>query len=81
MNDIAIQAGSLGRAFDEMWAVRGLDLEVRRGEIFGLVGPDGAGKTTTMCLLTAVCRQQGCDGGLPYPGRRRKAINEQQLHG
>ena len=54
MNDIAIQASGLGRAFGEMWAVRGLDLEVRRGEIFGLVGPDGAGKTTTMRLLTGI---------------------------
>lgn len=58
MNDIAIQAGSLGRTFDGMWAVRGFNLEVRRGGIFGLVKVDGAGKTTTMCLLTAVCRQQ-----------------------
>lgn len=54
MSDIAIQASSLGRAFGEMWAVRGLDLEVRRGEIFGLVGPDGAGKTTTMRMLTGI---------------------------
>jgi len=35
-------------------AVRGLDLEVRRGEIFGLVGPDGAGKTTTMQMLCGI---------------------------
>lgn len=54
MNDIAIQVSGLGRAFGDMWAVRGLDLEVRRGEIFGLVGPDGAGKTTTMRMLTGI---------------------------
>lgn len=54
MNQTAIHASGLGRAFTEMWAVRGLDLEVRRGEIFGLVGPDGAGKTTTMRLLTGI---------------------------
>lgn len=54
MSDIAIHARSLGRAFGGLWAVRGLDLEVRRGEIFGLVGPDGAGKTTTMRLLTGI---------------------------
>lgn len=71
----------MDRAFDEVWLVRDLDMEVKRGKTFSLVGPDNAGKTTTMCLLTAVCRQQGCDGRLPYPGRRRKAINEQQLHG
>lgn len=35
-------------------AVRGLDLEVGRGEIFGLVGPDGAGKTTTMQMLCGI---------------------------
>ena len=35
-------------------AVRGIDLEVRRGEIFGLVGPDGAGKTTTMQMLCGI---------------------------
>ncbi|HUW26377.1 MAG TPA: ABC transporter ATP-binding protein [Gallionella sp.] len=54
MSDIAIQASGLGRAFGDMWAVRGLELEVRRGEIFGLVGPDGAGKTTTMRMLTGI---------------------------
>lgn len=35
-------------------AVRGIDFEVRRGEIFGLVGPDGAGKTTTMQMLCGI---------------------------
>ncbi len=54
MSDIAIEASGLGRAFGDMWAVRGLELEVRRGEIFGLVGPDGAGKTTTMRMLTGI---------------------------
>lgn len=54
MNEFAIQASGLGRAFGDMWAVRDLDLEVRRGEIFGLVGPDGAGKTTTMRLLSGI---------------------------
>lgn len=54
MNPAVIQASGLGRAFGEMWAVRRLDLEVKRGEIFGLVGPDGAGKTTIMRLLTGI---------------------------
>ena len=51
---VAIRTRNLGRSFKDLWAVRGLDLEVRRGEIFGLVGPDGAGKTTTMRLLTGI---------------------------
>src|SRR5687768_14103567 len=42
---------NLKRKFDGLVAVDGLNIEVSRGEIFGLVGPDGAGKTTTLRLL------------------------------
>jgi ABC-2 type transport system ATP-binding protein len=50
----AIQAKDLRRTFGAVTAVDGLDLDVAEGEIFGLVGPDGAGKTTTMRMLTGV---------------------------
>src|SRR5437762_11735345 len=46
-----IEARGLTRRFGELTAVDHLDLSVARGEIFGLVGPDGAGKTTTLRLL------------------------------
>ncbi|HEX8984487.1 MAG TPA: ABC transporter ATP-binding protein [Bryobacteraceae bacterium] len=49
--DAVIRASGLTRRFDALTALDGLDLEVLRGEIFGLVGPDGAGKTTTVRLL------------------------------
>src|SRR5260370_10840386 len=39
------------KRFGELTAVAHLDLEVAKGEIFGLVGPDGAGKTTTLRML------------------------------
>ena len=50
----AVEASGLTRRFGTLTAVDGLSLSVARGEIFGLVGPDGAGKTTTMRLLTGV---------------------------
>jgi ABC-2 type transport system ATP-binding protein len=50
----AIRTTALRRSFGELIAVDSLDLEVARGEIFGLVGPDGAGKTTTMRMLTGI---------------------------
>ena len=45
---------NLTKRFGRTIAVAGLNLAVRRGEIFGLVGPDGAGKTTTIRMLAAI---------------------------
>lgn len=52
--DSAVQAVGLRKRFGELEAVRDLDLAVGKGEIFGLVGPDGAGKTTTLRMLCGV---------------------------
>jgi ABC-2 type transport system ATP-binding protein len=46
-----IETRGLTRRFGNLTAVDHLDLSVTRGEIFGLVGPDGAGKTTTLRML------------------------------
>jgi drug efflux transport system ATP-binding protein len=51
---VAIRTESLTKTFGEMPAVDRVTLNVEEGEIFGLVGPDGAGKTTTMRLLSAI---------------------------
>lgn len=50
----AIKTVNLTRKFGELTAVDNLNIEIQEGEIFGLVGPDGAGKTTTMRLLTGI---------------------------
>ncbi len=50
----AVRLEGLGRRFGEIVAVEGLRFSVRRGELFGLVGPDGAGKTTTLRMLAGV---------------------------
>lgn len=51
-----VETRALSRRFGAQTAVDGLDLRVEPGEIFGLVGPDGAGKTTVLRLLAAVMR-------------------------
>ena len=52
--DKAIRAQGLTRRFGNLVAVDHLDLEVAYGEAFALVGPDAAGKTTTMRLLVGI---------------------------
>ncbi len=49
-----LEARGLWKRFGDVSAVAGVDLDVEPGEIFGLVGPDGAGKTTTLRLLVGV---------------------------
>ena len=53
MNE-AIKTSGLTKKFGNYPAVDNLDLEIQKGELFGLVGPDGAGKTTIMRLLSAI---------------------------
>ncbi len=65
---LSIEATDLTKSFGALTAVRRLNLEVRAGEIFGLVGPDASGKTTTLRMLCGIlppddgdARVAGCD--------------------
>ena len=53
---VAIDIENVGRSFGALEAVHGVTLAIERGEIFGVVGPDGAGKTTLMRMLAGVLR-------------------------
>ncbi len=63
MNTPAIEASGLQKKYDNVLAVSGLDLRIERGEMFGLVGADGAGKSTTIRML--------CTLVLPSAGEAR----------
>ena len=54
MQDAIIETQGLTRNFKKTCAVDTLDLAIGKGELFGLVGPDGAGKTTTLRLLAGL---------------------------
>jgi len=56
----AIRIRSLSRRFGKTEALRGLDMTVRRGDIYGFLGRNGAGKTTTIRILAGLI---GADGG------------------
>ncbi len=47
---------NVGKVFNDKWAVRGIDIRAERGEVFGLLGPNAAGKTTTIKMMTGLLR-------------------------
>src|SRR3990172_5064382 len=61
MTQSAISLRGLTRRFGDVAAVDGLTFDVAPGELFGLVGPDGAGKTTTLRMLAGVLRPSSGD--------------------
>jgi ABC-2 type transport system ATP-binding protein len=56
MSPVAVELKDLSRSFGENLAVDALSIRVQAGELFGIVGPDGAGKTTTLRMLAGVLR-------------------------
>jgi ABC-2 type transport system ATP-binding protein len=60
-NKSAVVAEGLGKRYDDLWALRDVDLEVPTGSILGLLGHNGAGKTTAIRILTTLA--------LPSEGR------------
>jgi len=71
---VAIRVQGLAKRYGAREAVRGIDLEVRTGEIFGLIGPDGAGKTSTFQVLGGVMEATaGTAELLGQPARQARA--------
>jgi ABC-2 type transport system ATP-binding protein len=59
-NDLAVDVRGLRKQYGDVTAVDGIDLGIRRGEVFGLLGPNGAGKSTTVEILQG---NRGRDAG------------------
>jgi ABC-2 type transport system ATP-binding protein len=77
--DISVTVRELRKSYADVAAVDGVDLDIRRGEIFALLGPNGAGKTTTVEILEGYRRRSGGEvrvlgtdpehGGRPWRSR------------
>ncbi len=75
---IMIKTVNLNKRFEELWAVKKLDLDIREGEIFTFLGPNGAGKTTTIKLLTGLLKPTAGKvylGGYDLEKERIKALS------
>jgi branched-chain amino acid transport system ATP-binding protein len=71
MSDIALKIGGLGVSYGAIAAVKGIDLEVRAGELVALIGANGAGKTST---LKAVAGLLPWSGSIELFGRTVKGL-------
>lgn len=78
-SELLLETGNLVRTFGNLRAVDGLNLQVHAGEMVGLVGPDGAGKTTTMRLLCGALKPTSGTlriAGYEIPAQVEKAREE-----
>lgn len=55
----AIEVTKLRKTFGDQEVVKGIDLHVKKGELFALLGPNGAGKTTTIHMLSTLLAPDG----------------------
>ena len=70
----AIQVDNLWKKYGALEAVRGISFEVNKGEIFGLIGPDGAGKTSTFQILAGVMEaSSGVADVMGQPARQMRS--------
>ena len=62
VSESAVRVRGLRKVFGGLVAVEGLDLEIHRGEVFGLLGPNGSGKTTTIRMLCGLLEPTAGEG-------------------
>ena len=76
MTDVVLKVAGLKVAYGGIQAVKGIDLEVRAGELVTLIGANGAGKTTTLKAITGT---QAWSGGIEYMGESTRGMAPHQL--
>lgn len=80
MSEYLVRTNNLHKSFGDNHAVNGVSLQIKPGEIYGLVGSDGAGKTTTMRLLVgALLPNQGEINICGYDTRKQTELARSQI--
>ncbi|MFJ7566849.1 ABC transporter ATP-binding protein [Herminiimonas sp. NPDC097707] len=74
-----LKIAGLKVAYGGIQAVKGIDLEVRQGELITLIGANGAGKTTTLKAITGTLPECRVDGHIEYAGQTIKGLGSFQL--
>ena len=78
MSEIVLETKNLGISFGGLKAVSGVNLQIKKGEIYGLIGPNGAGKTTIFNLLTGV--YQPTEGTFYLNGRELRKLSQEKIN-
>jgi ABC-type multidrug transport system ATPase subunit len=76
-NGQAIRTGGLTKRYGDLWAVNAVDLEVSTGEVYGFLGANGSGKTTTVRMLLGLVLPTTGEAevlGMPMPAARQKVL-------
>lgn len=74
MTDLIVRAQGLVKRFGRTDAIRGIDLDIERGEIVAIIGPSGSGKSTLLHCLAGILPADG--GSVTYDGRRIDRLGE-----
>lgn len=79
MSEIVLKVSGLKIAYGGIQAVKGVDLEVRKGELVTLIGANGAGKTTTMKAITGTLPNCRVEGDVVYDGKSIRGVQSFDL--
>ncbi|MDO4271857.1 MAG: ABC transporter ATP-binding protein, partial [Candidatus Saccharibacteria bacterium] len=75
-NNIIIRADDLKQSFGETRAMRGISLDIKRGEVLAIMGPSGSGKSTLLHALAAITKPDS--GKIYFNGNRIDNLNDKQ---
>lgn len=75
--DYMIEAIDLTKKYDDLMAVNGLNIKIKRGEVFGFLGPNGAGKTTSIKMMVGLLRPTS--GKVLVNGKDVKNIDKETI--